>query len=51
MKTGTLPKPINPVSIHLKAALFRNGKIMAPQSAEQLMNVTVIKPISISKRR
>ena len=48
MQSIAIPRPINVLRIHLKAGLFRNGKIIAPQSAEQLINVTVIKPMRIS---
>lgn len=48
MKWIQIPRPINVLRIHLNAGRFRNGKIIAPQSAEQLINVTVIKPIRIS---
>ena len=49
-KDRHLPKPMNALRIHLKADILRKGKMMAPQSAEQLMKVTVIKPMRISGR-
>jgi len=44
-----LPKPIKALRIHLKAGFFRNGKIIAPPNAEQLIKVTAINPTRISK--
>lgn len=43
-----LPKPIKALKIHLNADFFRNGSIIAPQSAEQFIKVTVSNPIIIS---
>ncbi len=44
-----LPKPIKALRIHLNAGFFRNGKIIAPPNAEQLIKLTAINPTKISK--
>lgn len=37
--------------IHLKAGFFRNGKIIAPPNAEQLIKLTARKPTRISEMK
>jgi hypothetical protein len=44
-----IPKPIKALRIHLKAGFLRNGKIIAPPNAEQLIKLTAINPTRISK--